>query len=525
MRICSFCFAVLIGITTCTPILLGQVPDSQRQRRRDFLDNLLNRLIESQLDQTQPRITDPNLPTSPKMQQARTQLQQFSGGVGRLIGDLRREEARSARFRPQLADAIRVKATSDGLYQTATRTADINVVKRGFTSIDRDWRSLAHKLSQSRGLSSQCVNTVNEVNRIENRLCLTLGLEPQLDRAELIRLVSNLNASFQHLLQDIYYDLQGHPQQTLLIRDGRALMIKLRQSTSLIDRGNLAAIVQAYKGFQSDWRNFSGRLRTIGNERIRRDLQKMERISRRINAALWLPTEIDRQYLAQLLDSILHDVQHIAADISLRDLLASPRPRRLLSAAREFQNNCEGFSRTITGSDNLDELIWDYRVFEVSWQDLFVELQSLNSPTIASRLEPIRDSIELLDQALGESPQISHGELMRMAAQLDELARQCEQFIVQKIVPSPNYDRTFKLDLQQQTNQFHVTAHSLHQNLGRRINEDVVRQDLQNVVTHWSRIKPLVQRCGEQERKAFAPIRAETEPLVVKLQVVFTDAG
>ena len=56
--------------------------------------------------------------------------------------------------------------------------------------------------------------------------------------------------------------------------------------------------------------------------------------------------------------------------ISISQLLTCKQPGNALSAAREFQIACTNFSRAISSGSPMEDLEWDYRLFDVQWNQV-----------------------------------------------------------------------------------------------------------------------------------------------------------
>ena len=157
--------------------LAAQVPDQVRQRRRAFLEDLLNVVIESQSDRDivparpgRPVEGRPDLrpgfgntygPTTQRMVSCRKQFQVWEDECGRLVSALRTDERRLPRLRPLLADAIQILASITHLRGHAGRLTNIQPLTETYCELDANWRLLNHRLRQIRGLPPACIQCLD----------------------------------------------------------------------------------------------------------------------------------------------------------------------------------------------------------------------------------------------------------------------------------------------------------------------------------------------------------------------------
>lgn len=521
----SGCVALLFSSS-----LSAQITDDMRQQRRELIGGLLKTLIESQLDDLDrnPQVFPERPPVRPgvpvagtrELQLLRQSLNQFSLQCDDLVRRLQQAQFDCPQARALLADAMQVKAQTDALIRLANRVADHRDIEREYQRLDQNWRILAHRVRQAPGLDAGCLGCIDQIQRFGDEMCNCLGLQPTINRAELVRLTSALNLSFQHLLQDLYYDNRNDPKVARLIEQGQELFTKFNQASAAIERESYETIVAIYQDSVKDWRRFARKIRPYQNERIRRDIQEIESIGRSIHEQLWLPVQLDTDYLLDVTRSIQADTDRLFQSITLDDLLLCENPGIVMNSAREFRRRCHTFSNSLEGG--LESWIWDYQLFNVQWQTLMEQCRPIQQPRVVRRLDEIDDAMMSLTQMMGQGPVITRQELIQLTAQLDQLSTEISLVAARNIMQDRNYDRVFRTDFDNRSRQLHDSIHACHQVLvmGRR--QQDINNNLRTIFDQWTGLKQLINRCSDEDRAAFTRLRREMEPLMVKLQVIFS---
>ena len=515
-------------------LLLTSVSHAQRERRRQFVEDLLQGLIESQLDkggdkhqghdhgQSQARPTQRPVQVPPEVTAAREELGHVGGSVNDLVKVLQHESYASPGYRQPLAEAMHIKALTDALYRNCAFYGDIRLLREGYADIDQKWRSLSHRLKQARGVSRKVLTAVDEVESHTAEMAQVIGLAPQIDRTELVRLTSTMSAEFRHLLEDVSYELNRHPKRNQLLITGRDLMTRVRESTALIDRGDYESIVAAWQSGQAGWRNYAAQLRRLGNDRIRRGVNKVEQSGRQINAALWLPVPMDRDYVNNMVVSIENDIDHICESITVKDLMACKDPNGYLRTIRDFQASCQTFSQSIGKATATENLVWDYRMFSVAWNDVVARSAVFTNPEVQRHLRTGTDSIAMLEQTFGAGLELSRGEIQQVIAEMGDLCNRTVILVNRNIGGATHYSAQMRNDIRREVIGLQASLHNLHNNYVGRQSEQIARKDLETTIAHWKRLKPMMKQCRDSDKQAFREIRGELEPLFVKMQVVYS---
>lgn len=513
-----------------------------RANRRAFVEDLLRGLIDSQRPQNQipqgniprngqgnnrqPRIPGgqpgqrPIVEASPKMRSVRENLKGMAGQYDILIRELQTLELQSPSFRPLMADALQVRAEVDNLSRKAQLYPRVDTLVPDYQRIDRDYRVLTHRLRQSRQLSTPVTQCLDRIAQIDNKLCGLFEIEPQIDRRELLRLTTALRSDFQHMLQDIYYESNQRPELRPVLNDGKRLYANINQATGLISSAAYPTIVDAFKGCQQQWRNFNRQLYPLADARLLRDLQQMETHGAQIRDQLYLETELDREYLAFLASSVNDGTAGVLNLVTVNHLLQSKNPNQVLSNARELCEMGENLKKNIASGQPIEDLAWDYRLFDVQWLTMHDQLTRLQEPVINQRLSDINYTVSTLRQNLGEGPALSIDQMTQISARLDQLTYQLDREI-DRMMASGGYNTGFARSIRKDAHQLHVSVHDLQANVAAGQSIQAVSGQVRQVYRAWDKTKARMAKLNGTDRQVLYQFDSQIEPAMVKLKLVF----
>ncbi|MEM7314064.1 MAG: hypothetical protein AAF497_13030 [Planctomycetota bacterium] len=533
---------ILVSITlanTSTAQIQVQVPGQVRQeRRRDFIENLLRAVIESQVDsqnarQTQPgrqivvpgqpRVVvqpRPNVTVSPQMVNLRRYVNSMGAECDNLIQDLRTHSATVPQVLPLLGDVIQIRANINVIQQQCNTYQSIEPIRPQVVRLDRDWRALKHHLGQLQ-LRPDCQQRITRCHTHHQELCGVYDLQPQFPRQQLAGLVNEMHADIQHLVQDIYYECRNHPQFTTLLQDGRTLQAKIERFTPLVRGGNYDQVVAAFKNCRTQWRRFSHQALQIASPRIRHDVCHIEDHIRQAADLLMLPVEFDREYTTDVCGWVDAEVNQILREITLADLLECDKPAQLIAAARQFRTRCNTFTKGI-GRDNrpFDKLRLDYRELDSAWNTLNTQCRGLTNQDIIRRLDEIQYTMGVLQPTFGVAPVIPHWQLVNMSAELSQMANQI-QLDVHRF-DAGRYDNKTYRNLCRQCDDLHNAANKLHTMIVQKPRANF-RPQMKKCFKQWTDVRDLLRKCPPQDRRQLAAYRGQIEPLMAKLQLVYAD--
>ena len=541
------CLCFVFGIQS---VVSAQVSDQVRRQRREFVGGLLKTLIESQVEgqdlrqpptvpyqpgRVDPRFdprANPNPPRKPvpprkkvtgtrEMQQFRKSLGSFGQQCDGLVIALQDGRYESKQARVLLADAMQVKAQCDALIRQSAYVAEPASLIPAYQKFDQNWRVVAHRVRQTPGIDGTCTKYVDQLYSVGTEICTTLGVSPSINRGKLLQLMSAMQLSFQHLLQDLHYDNRNDPKVRGLIKQGQELYSAIGHGSHLVQRESYDILVDEYKKTSKDWRRFSRKLRPYKTERVRRGTQDIEELGRGIHEQLWLPIELDFEDLVHTTRGIEEDASRLFASITLEDLLGCPKPCVVINSARDFQRGCGTFANSL--EQGLESWEWDYQAFNVQWQTLRRLCEPIQVPRVTRRLQEIDDAMSGLNQLLGQGPAVTHHDLVHMYSELEDSFTDLDLIIRQNIANERSYDRVLRQEMVNRSQSLCSSIHGCQQALLNGRTQNDLTNDFNTILTEWNTLKRQSLNCNDQHRTAFAGFRRQIEPVMVKLQIVYTN--
>ena len=507
-----------------------------RAKRRAFVEDLLRGLIDSQIPANQnpprdnrgtripggQRVARPVIEVSPEMRSVRKNLNSMGAQYDTLIGELQIMEARSPYFRPLMADALEVRAEVDTLSRKSQIYPRVETLVPDYQRIDRDYRVLTHRLRQTNQLTKPASQCLDRIARIDTKLCGLFDIEPQIDRQELLRLTTALRGDFQHMLQDIYYESNRRPELRPVLEDGKRLYANINQATGLISSAAYPTIVNSFKGCHQQWRNFNRQLYPFANERLLRDLQQMESHGAQIRDQLYLETEVDREYLSFLSASVNEGATDVLGLVTVNHLLQFDNPNQMLANARDLCAMGETLNSNIVSGQSIDDLAWDYRLFDVQWATMQNQLTNLNDAAINQRLSDIDYTVSTLRQTFGEGPAMSIDQMTQLTARLDQLTYQLDRELDQ-LMAAGGYSGAITRGIRKDARQLHESVHDLQANLAAGQSVSAVSGQVRKVYRAWDKTTARIAKLNDRDQRKFSPYRSQIEPSMVKLKLVFAN--
>lgn len=519
----------------------------QRARRRALVEDLLRGLIDSQVPdqpdprysqprQSQPRPGVPRVPqprprptvkpvvveVTPTMLTARKSFTKWNTACGQLITEIRQHEIESPQLRPLLGDALKVQANIDHLCRKSQIHPNLGPLKKDFQVLDSDWRMLSYRLKASGAMTSKCSGLANSISALDQELCGLFRIEPQINRVEITRLATKMSSDYDHLLHDLYYVCRSHPNGRRVLAKGQELQTLIDQICATVRTGSYETIVGGYRQCMKKWKVFHREILPFADERIRRSVSELEIDGNLLREQLWLPAELDREYLAQLSNTVATDATQVFNSISVAKLMQCKAPGNALSSAREFQHACANFGNSISSGASIEDLKWDFRLFQVQCDEMIHLFQEFEVPKVNNRLEDIQYSMATLKKSFGETPVMSYSQIRQLCANLGALFHRTSRDIRQCVV-EPNYQRGFQQKICSAADQCSLSVAQLNQQIVRNPNVVLKQQDLNNMFVQWRTLKPLINQCQEVDKRRLLQMRSQIEPLMVKLQVVYAD--
>jgi len=515
--------AVLGGLLlACGPLAAQPQPDD-RSRRRDFVEGLLQNLIESQLNRLRPPPPGPpGRRPAPEIRQVQQTLAAFSQESSRLIEALEDDMKRLPGIRPVLGDALQVKAASAVLVEKSARAHDLRWIQEDAQNLDRDWRVLSYRLQQTQELSRPCLQHVDNLNKLDQTLCTLLGIQPQLDRTELIRLTAGLTADLQNLLEEIEIEMPRSPTRDQVVLEGyRARQQARLVSAAIAEPAPYDMVVAEYRRFHNLWTSLAARLRPLPLRRVERNVRRIWQTDREMSELLWIPFSVDRTQLLHLSKILVGDVDDLFDGVSLNMLIDLPAADRVLPTAGEFYGLCEYFLICVEDGQGYPELAGAYRDVEEAWPRFASCFQPLKAGEVPRLLKEIEQAVASLREALGIRPLLDVEMAMQLTALVDNLAEHFEQDVTNHFRQAGGYEKEFQTEVLQTATAFRQTAHHLHEAMTGGNSADHLRRDIAETSQVWDRLYGYVPKFTAEEKAHLQEVAAKLGPALVKLQMLF----
>ena len=209
--------------------------------------------------------------------------------------------------------------------------------------------------------------------------------------------------------------------------------------------------------------------------------------------------------------------------VSLHDLLQCKTPGIVLACSREFQNQCSNLSTRLSTDADVESLMWDFKQLSNQWQELNGHLSAFTTPRIGRSVGQIDSDFQVLQGTFGDGPLIDRATMADICSDLDQLSYRLIDLAEQNRKRG-GYEKSFHKDFCGCTSNFHKSIHEMHEHvLADRRHDAHAAQDVAAAVTAWSEVRPMINKCKPEHRREMNQVRSRIEPLMVKLQVVFSD--
>ena len=255
--------------------------------------------------------------------------------------------------------------------------------------------------------------------------------------------------------------------------------------------------------------------------RIHRGVHSIETTGSHISDLLWIQQELDREYLCVTLNSMQKDAELAFQRVNLNQMLKSGKPGVLIACSRDFRRQCDVLYKKIQGNVAVDELLWDYQQLANQWTQLNDLLCAFQVPRIEQAAGEVDSGMVVLRGVFGAGPLIDRATMTEICGDLEQLVYQFHNFAQRQT--AKGYEPRFHQQICGSANSMLTGVHEMHEHvIGDRRFDAHAAQDVANVMTHWTNLRPMIGKCKPAEREVLSQLRGRIEPLLVKLQVIFS---
>ena len=417
--------------------------------------------------------------------QVRQLMTRFADDSVLLADEMDRAYDTTPALRPFLSDAAKIQFRVDSLARQVERGYDIRRVAADFQAIDRDWRNLAHGLSQIRTTNRKLLAIVKRINGHDKQLGDIFKIRPQLDRGELIAYAATLRTDLLNLVDDIEMEFGNSSKSYEIILQTRSLSEDMRHLQNIIKDGyTYDDIVLEYKRFRRAWGEFVAASKSLDNRYVTRGIRRVAVTDNRIRELLWIPVQTNRAELTQMTDALMRDLDEFMSRTPLKLVVQLEDPEVGLSSSEEFNEYCKELRHCIARGDSEAELRHCFVDVQRTASTFLQAFQPLKSQAGQSVLREIENELNTLATAFN----YSHGsdvssqrEFVDLVTTLENLAEHTEFDVREWLKDSrPNY----ATEAMRATTRFADDCHALHQAV---IRSETPAPDLQARVADLSK--------------------------------------
>lgn len=504
--------------------------DLDRTPVRRNTDELYKSLIESETERRNlRRSTDPRGTFAPARvidQPTREMLQarKIINGLTRDADDLAKminEEARhNNQLRPMVGEVLKLRARINLIADRADQQNDHAAIAEDLRNLDRDWRMVALRLSQTRGMDRQTYEMIEHINGDAKELSQILDIKPQMNRRDLMRYTAAIATDMGNLLEDAEYELGRSQDRDQVLASGR----RVRQQAYLLanaveDQRDYEIVLDEYKHFQQLWTPFASSLRQFQNRTLDRHVRRIAESDNRVTELLWIPNKMDRQRLLYLTDSLKRDVDEFFARTPLKLLIDLPDSRSVIPVSNEFYGVCANFSQTVNSDDTDDDVIAAFRYIESSEREFMKVFKQVNSQSALQVLNQIQHGVDDLRDGLNMNDHHQGRRSAELAGLIDNLAGQLEMETKRWL---DNRRATFRTQALQEVSAFSTQARRLNESITLGDNPIQQQKDVSLLFESWRRVYNYIKTCDTEERARLQQLSTQITPALVDLQTLIT---
>jgi hypothetical protein len=507
------------------PTIVGAQPP--RDQRRELVEGLLRTFLEAQIeknlrrDRPAPPPPPPQLP--PTVVKAREALTGFAREAGLLHDLLQRESVRSPAARRHLPEMMRVRTQAAVLAAESSRIYDVQTLGRELPDLDRQWRLLSYRLSQTEALRSLGEPHIRRLDDYAATLAQLCGFPPQVDHRELLRHTDSLHGDLQRLVDEIEIGL-GRSREALVLQvQGRRLQQQARVLSNLAAREALREPLAAeFQRYQKQWQPFAASLWPLGHRHLERSLRSIEETDRQIHELLWLPVPINRQYLQHLTGLLMTRVDELLDRVTLRMLMEFSRVQNVPSIASEFRGVCEHFVLVVQQRGTPDELRQEYQYVIDAWPRFSACFRSARDPDLLNLLKEIEETFVALRDALRIAPEFDQRLAVQRASLLAYSAELLAAEVAHGVGKDPRYPASWRNTFVQQSKVFQQEAQQFHEALSRRHAVGELAELANQLARNWARLqREYLPEIDASRHGQLLDIANQITPTIVELQAMF----
>ena len=527
-RIATLCLSSL-GFVSASA--MAQPPAQRatytREETRGLVEEYSNSLQDRNRYGNSRRQAAPSLPAggvTSEMKAVRPLVHSFSDVASQLTYSMNDQIARIPALRSLYSDALTVSAEAVALDRHAGQYGDHNQLLDDFEQLDVDWRELAYKLQNVRGLTAETRDTIANLNSLNQQIRKALNTQAQINRPEVSLEAAGLAGDLQNLMEDINAEL-GRTQlaQQLLMQTSRArqqvLAVVSMCRDSQIDP---ALLVREYKQFEATWQPVAVKLQAEDNRYLERDLRKISLSVGKIHQLLLLPQTVDKSQLVYLAATLKKDIDEFFTRTPLLLVMHLTKSGKALGTADQFYGVCEHFVDQVNRGEDFDEIVDSFRYIEEAERSFTDVFGTINSDKAVAVLQRISQSVDAIRTSLHlQREDFDRNAAGDLAASIAHLTEQLEQATRQWLTDDP---QSFGPACRQEMATLATQSAAIQNDLLRGVPVAQLRREIDDTYEHWRVAYKYLVKCQTEDRPILGRLSGRLTPALVELRTMISQS-
>lgn len=509
-----------------------------QERRGEVAKSLLRALIESQVERDDRRsnlrpgpgqpipVPVPQIPTTAEMQRLRPVIAALAQESAKFSDLLAADGRFNHELRHSATDALRFQASATALQQRAGVEQDHRRVVEGFRNLNTEWRTLAHHIQTTGGISPPTKQSLGRISELDGQYCQLLGIQEQIDARELGRVAGSLEADLRTLTDEILYaPAAAAPNPTPANRNQvvghlRRLQEQTHQLTHFVDDGAaLNTLVTEYQNSHRLWTQLRPSLDAYAGQSITRAIGRIQDGHRAMHRLLRQPFPVDAPLLLKMAKGIQAELTTLARTITLEQMLALPDARSVISSADAAFGCAENLADVLSDPKQIASAGEAWFYLDEAWNVLAYHIEPIQNPETRRHAEHTTQAIDALRSTLGASVVFDQRVAAQRCASLHALADRLHTTVHQWLARPGKQDRTIETEAEA----LEGRCHELDTLAQTRTPRATLRAKCDEILEEWQHLRPLLLRCDTEERETLNRLTDSFIPELVKTRMMLED--
>ncbi|MCP4174405.1 MAG: hypothetical protein GY758_26945 [Fuerstiella sp.] len=288
----------------------------------------------------------------------------------------------------------------------------------------------------------------------------------------------------------------------------------------LVSRGvQFKKAVTEYRQLYRSWQSVEEELEGYSGNSMARTMRRIRESHQTIHELLRLEIGIDRNLVLHLIHEIDDDLTGLFKSITLDEMMALPDADALTEAADAVYGNVQNLDDLVHREESPQAIAEAWVYADEAWEVFaFYVAPSLNAQTQVS-LRSIGQAMQSLKHTMGINVSFDRNALVRSASSLENMGEHLVTAIRRWQTHPGNHNR----NLVAQTQELVDHCHHLEQSLAAGRNAANHRQECDEIVTVWQKIRPELKKCDTDERETINHIIGAFTPELIRLRTMLDE--